>query len=745
MIWKQPLPPLIERKLKQILGAREQVLVQVSSDLSSRALFEESWLVVTDRRILNFEAKAGQKPRIDLDLAISSVTKSYTRPMVGGGALIAETRKQHYRVLLFSNSLSERFAHLAKGIRDLAKGRKLDLPDDLPSARCNRCGRLVPRRQERCPFCIRYFEALRRILVYLKPYAWLSVLAVLVTSIATLTQLIPPLITRNIIDVAIPGKNISRLAWLVIGFGAVNLVYAVLVVFNNRLLAWLGGRVGTDIRSQVFQAVERLTLTFFDRRHLGHIMSRVVNDSGQLQHFLIDGFPYIFQNIITLAGIIIILASYSPILTLLIMIPVPFIFVGQFVFWRVARSINHKWWNQYSLLNQRLGESISGVRVVKAFFQEQREIGRFDKQNQRLFKAQFVADSFWGMFNPGMQFFVSSGILIVWYVGGQKAMNQTMSIGTLVAFISYLWMFYGPLQWFNLVNNWMSQAFAGAERIFETMDTQAEVYEPPDAKPLPTIRGSIEFKKVTFAYEKGKQALNNVSFKIKPGEMIGFVGKSGSGKTTLLGLLCRFYVPDEGEILVDGIPINQIRLEDLRRHFGLVLQDPFLFGSSIYENISYSRSDSKIEEVLLAARAANAHDFIMTKPDAYDTRVGERGNRLSGGEKQRISIARAILHDPRVLILDEATSSVDSETESKIQQALDRLVSQRTTLVSAHRLSTLRNADRIFVMEEGRIAEIGSHKQLMARRGKYFRIVKAQEKMWRKGKKNLSLAGGKGA
>jgi ATP-binding cassette subfamily B protein len=245
---------------------------------------------------------------------------------------------------------------------------------------------------------------------------------------------------------------------------------------------------------------------------------------------------------------------------------------------------------------------------------------------------------------------------------------------------------------------------------------------------------------VTFSYEKGKPALKEVSFKVRAGEMIGLVGKSGSGKSTLLSMLCRFYAPDEGEILIDGVPIQKIRLDDLRQNIGLVLQDPFLFGSSIYENISYSRPDATSADIIEAARASNAHEFIMQKNDAYDTRVGERGNRLSGGEKQRISIARAILHNPRILILDEATSSVDSETEAKIQEALDRLVRNRTTFVAAHRLSTLRNADRIFVMEEGKLIEVGSHFQLMEKEGMYFRLVKAQEEAWRKAKRNLSLA-----
>jgi ATP-binding cassette subfamily B protein len=396
-------------------------------------------------------------------------------------------------------------------------------------------------------------------------------------------------------------------------------------------------------------------------------------------------------------------------------------------------------------LNTRLHEQVSGMRVVKAFSQEKRELAAFERQNNRFFEAELVSQRFWKFFFPGMLFFITSGILIVWWVGGQQVMDKKLTIGVMVEFIAYLWMFYGPLQWFQQVSNWMTKAFVGAERIFEVMDSAPEAYDRSDAVAMPSVRGEIEFRNVSFSYERGSLAIKNLSFKIKAGELIGLVGRSGSGKSTMLALLCRFYEPDEGEILVDGVPLEKIRLDDLRHNLGLVLQEPFLFGTSIYDNLCYSRPGASMEEVIQAARAANAHDFVMAKPDAYDTRVGERGNRISGGEKQRLSIARAILHDPRVLIMDEATSSVDSETEFKIQQAMDRLSRGRTTLVAAHRLSTLRHADRIFVMEGGKLVEQGSHAQLMRGKGRYQRMVKVQEKMWRRAKRNLTIAGDGGA
>jgi len=740
MLTQIPLPDAIAAKLKPELAKGEEVRFKVASDLTEELKFGERWLVVTNRRILIFGTHGHNGSSRPAITPLKGIVTALIYPVVGGGVLVVRTREGSIPLIHFTNSLSAHFAEAAKGIQQLAKRKELELATDLRPIRCPKCGRLLPDPNERCPFCIKYLQAIGRIVKYLKPYALYTLFTILMTASVTLVQMIPPRITQAIVDRVIPNKDYALLGYLVLGLLAIHVITMLVSMYNGRQLSWLGGKVGTDIRANVFQAVERLSMKYFDRRHVGAIMHRVMNDSGQLQNFLIDGFPYVAQNSILLIFILVILLQYSPLLTLLIMIPVPFMILGEYLFWKFVRTMQHKAWNQYSLLYNRLSESISGVRVVKAFSQEEQEITRFNRQNTKLFQSQYTVDKFWSVFSPSMAFFVTSGSLIVWYMGGYKVLNEEMTLGKLLAFNQYLWMFYGPLQWFNQVNNWMTRAFAGAERIFETIDTSPEVYDPADSVPLKDFKGAVEFKHVTFSYEKGKPALDDVSFKINPGEMIGLVGKSGSGKSTLLSLLCKFYEADEGEILIDGIPIQKVRLEDLRQNIGLVLQDPFLFGSSIYDNISYSRPDATAAEVINAARSSNAHEFIMNKADSYDTRVGERGNRLSGGEKQRISIARAILHNPRILILDEATSSVDSETESKIQQALDRLVMARTTLVAAHRLSTLRNADRIFVMEEGKLAEVGTHEQLLAKKGMYTRLVRAQEKAWRKSKKHLSIA-----
>jgi ATP-binding cassette subfamily B protein len=735
------VPSDIQSKLDDLLEKGEEVRLPLASDMKADTQYGARWVVLTNRRLLVEAPEGGAFA----SYPFKKYKDASTRSVVGGGVLTLKDGKKNVDVCRYSNSLSDNFAGLAKGFEQLSQHKALELPLDSAEIRCPTCGRLKPDRHSRCPFCIGYWQAFKRILAYLKPYKFETASVLLSTVVMSGIALVTPQVSRIIIDRVLPqGGHREWLPWLVLVLGAANAGTWLVTIFNQRQLAWLGGKLGTDLRNSVFRAVERLSLRYFDKYQVGQIMTRVGNDSAEMQQFLAEGFPFLFVNGLQFLGVLCILFTMSPVLTLAVLAPVPVMLAGQVFFWRIVRPLDHKWWNQRALLNRRLQESLAGTRVVKAFNQEKREIDRFENQNLRMFLSNYQVDKFWTLFSPTMFFLISFGMLIVWSWGGHMVVAGKLTTGDLWAFIQYLWMVYFPLQYLSQVNNWLTRAFAGAERIFETMDTVPEAYDPPDAVPLPKVRGEVEFRNVNFSYERGKPAIRNLSFKLRPGELVGLVGKSGSGKSTLLSLLNRFYVPDEGEILVDGVPLPKIPLADLRRHVGMVLQEPFLFGASLAENIAYSRPDAPMEEIVQAAKAADAHQFILGKPDAYDTRVGERGNRLSGGERQRVSIARAILHNPRILILDEATSSVDSETEAKIQEAMDRLVKHRTTLVAAHRLSTLRGADRIFVMEEGRLKEQGSHASLMRQKGAYYRLVKVQERAWKKAKKNLSLENGAG-
>jgi ATP-binding cassette subfamily B protein len=386
-------------------------------------------------------------------------------------------------------------------------------------------------------------------------------------------------------------------------------------------------------------------------------------------------------------------------------------------------------WRRWAGISSLLADTIPGVRVVKAFSQERREVGKFETRSGDLLEGELRAARLQSLFSPIMAFITRLGTMIIWLVGGAMVLNEELKLGTFTAFTAYMWQFYGPVESLCRLNHRFQRAATSAERVFETLDAQPDVRDVPDAGALPRIEGHVEFRNVSFAYDEAKPVLKHIDIDVAPGEMIGLAGHSGAGKSTLINLICRFYDVEEGQILIDGRDIREVQLKSLRDQVGVVLQDPFLFNGSIADNIAYGKPDASLDEIVAAARAAHAHEFVMNLPDGYDTLTGERGVRISGGERQRVSIARAILRDPRILILDEATSSVDTETEVKIQEALERLIKGRTTFAIAHRLSTLRHATRLLILDKGAVAEIGTHDELIAADGIYARLCRMQTEM----------------
>lgn len=460
-------------------------------------------------------------------------------------------------------------------------------------------------------------------------------------------------------------------------------------------------------------------------------MSRITNDSDQLWDFLTDGIPWFISNILTLVLIGAVLFKMNWQMALLLLTPAPFIY--GLTKWFMPRA-HKKWhfvWQRISKMYSALNSTLNGMRVVKAFAQEDRENDRFRDRNRQVFEASYAANGMWAVYWPAMGFLMAVGYWIVWIVGGHKILTAQdgMTLGTLTAFIGYLGQFYSPFQNFSRVMDWSTRSMTAAERVFEVLDTQPDITEAAQPVPMPHMQGAVEFENVAFTYDKSKRVLEEFTLKVEPGEMIGLVGHSGAGKSTLINLLSRFYDVTEGSIKIDGVDIRNIRQEDFRRQLGIVLQEPFLFPGTIRDNIAYARPDATTDEIIRAAKAANCHEFILKFADGYDTSVGDRGQRLSGGERQRISIARAILHDPKILILDEATASVDTETEKQIQEAITNLIQNRTTFAIAHRLSTLRNASRLVVMKEGKMAECGTHDELMAEDGVYAKLVNIQNEV----------------
>ena len=727
MVVFDPLPPEIEAQWRELKSPGEETLLVAMSDIRHDGRFGVRWMLLTDKRVIVLPHLA---PGVDgaVSMGLSEISDARAEPLVGGGRLEVNWKGHFTPIVEYSSSLGAKFTEIARGIQQLAKDEPFAVTTDIPRARCQKCQSLLPDRDRNCPRCVRKMAVMLRIASYLEPYKPLAAVLIVATLGRALLQLTPPLITRTIVDdvLLVSTEKFALLAWLVAALVALNLATGGLEVAGSWVGAWLSTRVIANMRAQLYQVLERMSLTFHNRKGQGNLLSLVTRDTESLNYFLIDGAPYLVVNSVMLLGVVTILLLMSWQVTLLVLLPVPFVVLGGTALVKRMRVLWSRVSQNWALLHGQLNESLLGIRVAKAFAQEEAEVGRFNRRNEAVARATVREARFWDSSFAVLNFVTGAGVFIAWYAGGREVIGGSLTLGELMAFIQYLWMLYGPLQWFNRIYNWMSRALVGADRIFDVMDTPTEPYAEPGKLTLRPLRGEVEFREVTFGYDKTKPVLKKVDLDVRPGEMIGLVGKSGAGKSTLAHLVCRFYEADHGVVLVDSHDIRDIELTCLRDQIGVVLQEPFLFSGTILENIRFAKPEADLPEVIAAARAANAHNFIVAKPEGYDTLVGERGNRLSVGEKQRVSIARAVLKDPRILILDEATASVDTETEFVIQQAIGRLIKGRTTFAIAHRLSTLRNADRLVVMDEGTVAEIGTHEELLAKRGIYYKLVEMQ-------------------
>ncbi|MGC4397792.1 ABC transporter ATP-binding protein [Hydrogenophaga sp. T2] len=732
--------------LQTRLLANEKPLAWLTIDLDWQLKFSAGVLVLTNQRLLSWTSTgtdAGWSAR-----PLGDILCLKHGDHAGVGTLSAHDNVQRVAIWRFTVAQNPRALRLLNEFERLKSPAPLEENPGAPRI-CETCGAdLSPNSDalmqsdlspigDECAQCARELHTppstwvLLRLWRFARPYRGQLLLGFLLTLASTAATLVPPYLTMPLMDeVLIPFQNGQRIdpaqvGWLLSGLLGAALLAWGLGWARTYVLSLVSERIGADLRTATFEHLLELSLEYFGGKRTGDLMARIGSETDRICVFLSLHALDFATDVLMLVMTATILFSINPWLALATLVPLPFIAWMIHLVRDRLRTGFEKIDRVWSDVTNVLADTIPGIRVVKAFAQEKREAARFRDANRYNLQVNDKLNKTWSLFTPTVTLLTELGLLVVWAFGIWQVSQNHITVGVLTAFLAYIGRFYGRLDSMSRIVSVTQKAAAGAKRIFDILDHVSNVPEPANPVHKPRVEGGIELRDVSFRYGN-RSVIRGMNLQIRPGEMIGLVGHSGSGKSTLVNLICRFYDVSSGSIRVDGSDVRQYAVADYRRHIGLVLQEPFLFFGTIAENIAYGKPDATRAEIVAAARAAHAHEFILRLPQGYDSLVGERGQGLSGGERQRISIARALLIDPRILILDEATSSVDTETEKEIQKALDNLVAGRTTIAIAHRLSTLRKADRLVVMDRGEVVEVGPHDELMAREGAYWRLYMAQ-------------------
>lgn len=713
----------------------ETILAWLTIDLDAALKFRPGLVAVTDRRVL------ARAPDDDgwRSWSYGDTTGMTLSDHAGAGFLELHddrSRLATWRYTLGRNPLALRLLDTYTRQREILRGGEGG-PAWIEDPLCPDCRAPLPARQDECTVCVQDAAApsstwaLLRLWRFTGPYGGPLLVGFILTVLATAATLVPPYLTMPLMDdVLIPFQNGSPIDYARVRLYLSGLAGSALLAWGlgwarTYILAWVSERIGADLRTSTYEHLQNLSLEYFGGKRTGDLIARIGSETDRICVFLSLHLLDFATDVLMIVMTAIILISINPWLALVTLVPLPFI---AWMIHVVRGSLRHgfeKVDRVWSEITNVLADTIPGIRVVKAFAQEKREVQRFRDANNRNLEVNDRVNTIWALFSPTVTLLTEVGLLVVWVFGIWQVSQRQITVGVLAAFLAYIGRFYTRLDSMSRIVSVTQKAAAGAKRIFDILDHVSSVPEPQNPVPMPQVQGRIQLRDVGFRYGN-RSVIRGLNLTIEPGMMVGLVGHSGSGKSTLINLICRFYDVSEGAVLVDGVDIRSMSIAQYRGNIGLVLQEPFLFFGTIADNIAYGKPGASRDDIMAAARAAHAHEFILRMPHGYDSLVGERGQALSGGERQRISIARALLIDPRILILDEATSSVDTATEKEIQKALDNLVRGRTTIAIAHRLSTLRKADQLVVLDRGQIVEQGPHEALMAREGAYYRLYQTQ-------------------
>lgn len=744
----KPLPEGAEPLVKEMTERGERVLFAIVGDLSLSGKYAETALIFTPESVTAYDSETNTSRRI----AFADMEDVRAKRMYGNATLSAVMpngkREIFFRYTYAVAALCDASALFISHVRD---GENLDdetavmeVTFERALSVCPKCGRTLLHPGAECIMCRSKVKIVKQLSSYMRPELKMITFCIFLSLLTTAMSLIPPTVTGYIVDVVFNGgqSNIEFLNTItsLLGYDSMKLLLMMIVfLFSTYVVQYgigivraynfrqIGNRSVARLRNDIYRKAQYLPMSFYDKTSTGSVINRISSDSATLQTFMLRITQEAVVHFFQLIGIVIIMLTLNPTLTLLSLIPVLFIAVATRIFSTKIRPFYRRIWRRWASVFSTLSDTIPCIKVVKSFTGENRSSEKFEEKNAEWLEMDRRIGKLTTAFPQIVSFLVTCGSLIIWGVGGTKVIagEAGYSAGLIVSFISYASMFYNPVTFFANLSDSFQSALASTEKILDILEAKPETHAESHIVP-DKLKGKIEFLHVGFSFDRTKKVLDDVTVTIEPGDIVGIVGTTGSGKSTLINLLMRFYDGYSGEILVDGHNIKNFDLSAYRAQIGYVQQEPQMFSDTIFNNIAYSNPSATIDDVIAAADVANAHGFIAKQPDAYDTVLGERGVGVSGGEKQRISIARAVLMDPSILIFDEATAAVDSETEHLIQEAIDRLIKGRTTLMIAHRLSTLKRANKIIVVDGGKIIEFGPPEELLEKKGKYYKLVQIQ-------------------